>query len=193
MNIRVVSQLVLFGPRLFVEGMNTLNVICYGAFAAAIVALPFLLVNWWKYIKDRPLNRLVTVRAGFPTKSVGFFLISACTAMAVASVMTTYARGEALNFLQSLPENYTVYVNQKQVPDPEKMISSLQEITPYWAHHSHPTTRIRVEVRSDARELTLELGRDSDNPQEYWVFYLAHGVTANNEIGRITTSAFDEY
>jgi hypothetical protein len=173
--------------------MNTLNVICYCAFAAAIVALPFLLVNWFKYIKDQPLNRLVTVRTGFPTKSVSFFLFSAGIAMAAASVMTTYARRDALNFLQSLPENYTVYVNQQQVHDPDKMISSLKEIAPYWAHHSHPTTRIRVDVRSDARNLTLELGRDSDNPQEYWVFYSAHSVTADNEIGRITTSAFDEY
>jgi hypothetical protein len=174
-------------------GMNTLNVICYCAFAAAIVALPFLLVNWWKYIKDQPVNRLVTVRAGFPTKSVSFFLISACTAMAAASIMTTYARRDTLNFLQSLPENYTVYVNQQQVSDPDKLISSLKEIAPYWAHHSHPTIRIRVDVRSNVGDLTLELGRDSDNPQEYWVFYSEHSVTSDNELGRITTSAFDEY
>jgi hypothetical protein len=174
-------------------GMNSLNVIHYCAFAAAIVALPFLLVNWWKYIKNQPLNRLVTVRAGFPTKSVGFFLISACIAMAAASIMTTYARHDALNFLQSLPENYTVYVNQQEVRDPDKMISSLRKIAPYWAHHSHPTTKIRVDVRGSVRDLTLELGRDSDDPQEYWVFYSQHSVTANNEIGRITTSAFDEY
>ena len=124
--------------------MNSLNVICYGAFAAAIISLPFLLVNWWKYMKHQPLNRLVKVRAGFPTKSVSFFLISACIAMAAANAATTYAKRDALNFLQSLPGNYTVYVNQRQVHDPDKMISSLKEIAPYWAHHSHPTTRIRV-------------------------------------------------
>jgi hypothetical protein len=104
-----------------------------------------------------------------------------------------YARRDALNFLQSLPANYTVYVNEQEIHDPDKIISSLKEITPYWAHHSHPTTRIRVDVRGDGRELRLELGRDSANPQEYWVFYSAHSVTADNEIGRITTSAFDEY
>jgi hypothetical protein len=113
--------------------------------------------------------------------------------MAAASIMTTYARHDALNFLQSLPEKYTVYVNQQEVRDPDKMISSLRKIAPYWAHHSHPTTKIRVDVRGSVRDLTLELGRDSDDPQEYWVFYSQHSVTANNEIGRITTSAFDEY
>ena len=144
-------------------------------------------------MKDRPVNRLVVVQAGFPTKSVSFFLISVLTAIAAASIMTAYARRDALNFIQSLSGNYTVYVNQQPVRDSDKMISALKQIAPYWAHHSHPTTRIRIDIRSDARSLMLELGRDSSNPQEYWVFYLEHGVTSNNEIGRITTSAFDEY
>ena len=173
--------------------MKTLNVICNCAFATSIIALPFLLVNWMRYIKAQPVNKLVAVRSGFPTKSVGFFLISTLTVVVVASVMTTYARHDALKFIQSLSGNFTVYVNQQQVRDSDKIISALKEIAPYWAHHSHPTKRIRVDIRSDVRDLTLELGRDSDNLQEYWVFYSEHGVTSNNEIGRITTSAFDEY
>jgi hypothetical protein len=173
--------------------MNTLNVITYCAFAASIISLPFLLVNWWRYMQRQPANRLVAIRAGFPTKSVSFFLFSALTAMVAASTMTTYARRDILGFMQNLSGNYTVYVNHQAVREPEKIISSLKEIAPYWAHHSHPTTRIRVDIDSDARDLTLELGRDSGNPQEYWVFYSGHSVTSNNEIGRITTSAFDEY
>jgi len=171
--------------------MTVLNVIQYCAFAAAIAAMPFLLVNWWKYIKNQPLNRLVTVRAGFPIKSVSVFLISAGILLVAATIVTNHSRREALNFLHNLPERYQVYVNQQQVADSEKIISSLKEIAPYWAHHSHPTKRIRVEVHSDIRTLTLELGRDSDDPQEYWVFYPE--IALNNEIGRITTSAFDAY
>src|SRR5687767_10623748 len=113
--------------------------------------------------------------------------------MAAASIMTTYARRDVLSFLQNLSGNYTVYVNHQEVRESEKIISSLKEIAPYWAHHSSPTTRIRVDIHSDMRDLTLELGRDSGNPQEYWVFYSGHSVTSDNEIGRITTSAFDEY
>lgn len=173
--------------------MNTLNVICNCAFATSIIALPFLLVNWAKYMKAQPVNRLVAVRPGFPIKSVSFFVISILTTIVAASVMTTYARRDALNFVQSLSGDYTVYVNHKQVRDSDKMISALKQIAPYSAHHSHPTKRIRVDIRSDERDLTLELGRDSDNLQEYWVFYSEHSVTSDNEIGRITTSAFDDY
>ena len=37
----------------------------------------------------------------------------------------------------------------------------------------------------------LELGRDSDNAREYWVFIPGNAITSKNEIGRITTAAFD--
>ena len=173
--------------------MNILNIVTYCAFAASIISLAFLLVNGWRYMQGQPANRLVATRAGFPTKSVSFFLLSALTTVAAASIITTYARRDVLSFLQNLSGNYTVYVNHREVRESEKIISSLKEIAPYWAHHSHPTKRIRVYIRSDGRDLTLELGRDSGKPQEYWVFYSGHSVTSENEIGRITTSAFDEY
>src|SRR5688500_4528429 len=126
--------------------MKILNVLCYCTFAATVIALPFLLVNWAKYMKTKPVNILGSVRAGFPTKSVNFFVISALLTGVLASSLTTYARRDALNFLQSLSGNYQVYVNREQVRDPDKIISSLKKITPYWAHHSHPTTRIRVDI-----------------------------------------------
>lgn len=173
--------------------MTFLNVICYSAVVAAIIALPFLLVNWVIYMKAQPVNRLVAVRSGFPTKSVRFFLISCLIGIVAGTIITTYARHDALKFIQSLSGNYTVYVNEQQVPDPDKIISALKELAPYWAHHSHPTKRIRVVIRTDVRELRLELGRDSGKPQEYWVFSPELDASGQNEIGRITTAAFDEY
>jgi hypothetical protein len=173
--------------------LKALNIICNVAFAATIIALPFLLVNWTRYMKSRPINRLVAVRTGFPTKSVSFFLVSALTTGAAAVVITSYASRDAVNYIRSLSGNYVVYVDGRQVRDSDKLISALKKIAPYAAHHSHPTKRIRVEIHGDVRELTLELGRDSDRPQEYWVFYPQFGVTSSSEIGRITTAALDEY
>ena len=173
--------------------MKALNINCYCSFAATLIALPFFVVNVVIYNTRQPVNSVAAAQRGFPIKSVSFFLVSVITTIVVAGVMTTYARREALNFIQSLSGNYTVYVNEQEVRDSEKLISALKEIRPYWAHHSHPTKRIRVLIRSDEKYLTLELGRDSDNPREYWVFSLAQEVTSNNEIGRITTTAFDEY
>jgi hypothetical protein len=173
--------------------MTFLNVICYCAVAAAIIALPFLLVNWVRYTKAQQVTRLVAFPPSFPTKSVNFFVIPIFIAMIAGTIITTYARYDALKFVQSLSGNYTVYVNEQQAPDPDKIISALKELAPYWAHHSHPTKRIRVDIHTDVRDLRLELGRDSQNLQEYWVFYPELDASGQNEIGRITTAAFDEY
>ncbi|MGH9874885.1 MAG: hypothetical protein ACRD9S_20720 [Pyrinomonadaceae bacterium] len=173
--------------------MKALDIICYCAFVAALIALPFLVVNWVIYIRRQPVHSLATAHYDFPTKSTSFFLIACVTAMVAATIMTTYARDEALSFIQNLSGNYTAYVNEQEVRNPDKLISALKETRPYSAHHSHPTKRIRVLIRSGEKDLRLELRRDSDNPREYWVFSLGHEVTSNNEIGRITTEAFDEY
>ena len=174
--------------------MNALNVIVYLAAATSIIALPFLLVNWARYMKGLPTNTLaIRSYEGFPTKSVCFFVIPILVALAAANAVTTSARDEALNFMQGLSGSYTVYVNGQPARDTDRIVSTLRGVTPYWAHHSHPTKRIRVMIRSENGNLTLELGRDSGKPQEYWVFYPKYEVTARNEIGRITTSLFDEY
>ena len=173
--------------------MKLLNVLCYIGLVTSVIAMAFVLVNWLSYMKTRVGSDLRSVQPGFPTKSVGFFLISALITAVLASSLGSYARRDALNFLQNLSGGYQVYVNEQEARDPDKMISSLKQVAPYWAHHSHPTKRIRVDIRTAARDLTLELGRDSDNPQEYWVFYVDDGIASQNEIGRITTPAFDAY
>ena len=174
---------------------NTLDVIFYGASAIAIIWLPCLLVNWWRYMRAMARAAFPSSRAAvpLPAKSIGVFVTSILIAAAAASVATTSARQETQRFLRELPSDVTVYVNSQRISDQEEVLSTLKGVTSYWAHHSHPTTRIRVDVMSSKGNLPLELGRDSSNPREYWVFSSGQGITSKNEIGRITTSAFDKY
>jgi hypothetical protein len=60
-------------------------------------------------------------------------------------------------------------------------------------HHSHPTKKIHIEVERNGQVMNFNLGRDSQNPQEYWVFFPKYRVSSMYEIGRITTSALDGY
>jgi hypothetical protein len=56
------------------------------------------------------------------------------------------------------------------------------------------TIRIEVDIQDDrGRKLVLELGRDSENLREYWVFSQSSEITRGNEIGRVTSSLFDRY
>ena len=175
--------------------MNVLNLIFYAVSAIPFIALPFLLVNWIRYMKVRAENRssFVPVPVKFPTRSVLFFVVPIIVAITIAGIMTSRSRIEALNFLRELPGNYKVYVNSQPARDPDKIISALKATSPQLAQHSHPTKLIRIDIESDKGRLTLELGRDSGYAQEYWVFYPKYRVTSNNEIGRITTPVFDEY
>lgn len=173
--------------------LKAISVVSYCAFATALITLPFLLMNWVMYVKAQPTNRLVAVRTGFPTKSVTIFVVSILIAIVAASIVTTTVRNEALSFLESTSGNYRVHVDGREPAHPDKIISALKQLGPREAHHSHPTKRILIEIKSDHGTLALELGRDSDNPQEYWVFSTKGLVPSSKEIGRITTAEFDGY
>jgi hypothetical protein len=97
--------------------MKVLNIIFYAAGATALIALPFLLVNWARYIKGRSPNWFKAIRSsgGFPAKSVTFFVIPILVAIATAEFVTSYSRDEALRFVRGLSGNYTVDVNNRTV------------------------------------------------------------------------------
>jgi hypothetical protein len=176
--------------------VKILNLLFYAVSLIPFIALPFLLVNWVRYMKARSENRsrFVPLPAKFPTKSVLFFAVPIALVISIAEIMTSRSRTEALNFLRDLPGNSKVYVNSQPARDPKAIVSVLKTTSPWLlGHHSSPTKMIRVDIESEQGNLTLELGRDSAYAQEYWVFYPKYRVTSNNEIGRITTPVFDEY
>ena len=72
-----------------------------------------------------------------------------------------------------------------------QLVADLRNLGPVLAHHSHPTTAYVVTIQSARGPLVLVLGRDSDHPREYWVFYGGFYSTKNNEVGRVFTSALD--
>jgi hypothetical protein len=76
-------------------------------------------------------------------------------------------------------------VNHEPVSDADaaKIVSALQQTSSVLGHHSHPTKKIRVDINSEKGNITLELGRDSQIPEEYWVFYPKYRLTSNYEIG----------
>jgi hypothetical protein len=174
--------------------LNLLNILFYVLSGTAIIALPFWVVNHLKYLKVSAANRsrIIPLPAKFPVKSIVFFVGPIILAIVTAQAVTSYGRYEVLRFLRELSGDYKIDVNAKPSHQPQKIAAALKEVAPEWGHHSHPTKMIPVEIQSDKGSLTLELGRDSGYAQEYWVFYPKYGITSNNEIGRITTSVFDQ-
>ena len=163
----------------------------------AVMATPFLLVNWCRYSLALQRAPFPNSRAlvPFPTKTVLFFVMPIAVTFIIANVATASSQQKVVDFLHR-PDatQFTVLVNGRPVANGSEIVQSLRGVSAwYWAHHSHPTKRVHVQINSPSGQLSLELGRDSGRPQEYWVFDPAGTITNLNEIGRITTHLFDDY
>ncbi len=175
--------------------MNVLDVLSNILFIVPFIVLPFLLVNWFRYVKVGAENksRFAPRPIKFPLMSVLLFVVPIISVGVISEIMASRSRAEALNFLGNWSRNQEVYVNSHPSDDADRVVNALKEVAPQPAHHSHPTKRIRVEIVSEKGNLILELGRDSGYGQEYWVFYPKYRATSEKEIGRITTPVFDSY
>ncbi|XHR29089.1 MAG: hypothetical protein ACFUZC_00705 [Chthoniobacteraceae bacterium] len=176
--------------------METLDLLFKGAAAAVLLALPILLVNWFRYMRQVNANRSLRPhleQGTIPAKSVMFFVLSIGTVMCVASISQNRAHDEVLKMLGSMPADATVSVNGKIAPDRDVLMQTLQTLHWQAAHHSHPARAIHIEISAPGRHLALVLKRDSSNPQEYWVFLPRYMITSKNEIGRINSGIFEAY
>lgn len=174
--------------------MHLLSFTSYCLAVLSIIALGFLVVSFARYINKRSASRFSTGNSEpeFPVKSAVVFVGAALLTLLVALSATSLSRREVLEFLRDA-QALNVYVNSRPAPNADEIVAALKTLQPVAAHHSHPTRMIKIELHSDNRVVTIECGRDSANAQEYWVFYPKYGITSNNEIGRITTSALDSY
>jgi hypothetical protein len=127
----------------------------------------------------------------FPFKSVGLFIIPIIFVFILSGAMESLAREKVIDFLRGESDDVLVIVDSKTVQDARQVVNELSKVAPMLAHHSHPTVRIHITIKRRNETLALQLGRDSDISQEYWVFYPEYYFTSINEIGRIRTKIFD--
>jgi hypothetical protein len=151
----------------------------------AVLSLPFFVVSWiWFLLKIHSRR--------FPVISSCCFMFSTMIFITLCEFVTGYARGEVSTCLDALTKA-EVTVNGQPARHPVRILGAIRSLHQVLGHHSSPTTAIDVTVRCHQGSVTLELGRDSQDPQEYWVYYPAHHNSAHNELGRIETSLFDGY
>jgi hypothetical protein len=161
----------------------------FASFDLALLALPFLVVNWVRQL----IRARVTGKKTVPLKSVLFFVIPIVFVFIFENVIEVIVRHKLHLLLRSLSSDRVILVNGLPASSPEVVIGALQKVQPTEGHHSHPTRRINVDIKAHGGAMTLVLGRDSDIPQEYWVFSPAPPFSWGDELGRITTKAFDDY
>lgn len=74
-----------------------------------------------------------------------------------------------------------------------QLLVELKNIRNISTNHSGPQERIKIEVIADGTSTKLELGRDSNKPDLYWVFVTNYEITTNNDIGLIKTNLLRLY
>jgi hypothetical protein len=177
--------------------VTLLDVIAVGLFLWTLIALPVFLLNWFLYIyrcygrKWRPSS--LRSRNKAPMKSTRAFLIPIATFLAVCELSTSTARQQVRHRINSLGPGSTVSVNGAVVQNPSDVLDALNDLRWERGHHSHPTKKIGVVISDQSGHVVLTLARDSENPKEYWVFLPKYWITSKSEVGRIKTSAFDNY
>ena len=174
--------------------MRVLIFISYCLGVLSIIGLGFFVVNWARYMKARIVHAFSkdSAQARFPIKSMAGFIGATLLTILVAFNVTSVSRSEMLDFIDNA-KTLKAYVNNQPAANSDEIVAALKTVQSVAAHHSHPTKRITIELHSDTGVVTIECGRDSAYPQEYWIFYPKYDLTSSNEIGRITTSALDSY
>lgn len=172
--------------------MRILDFVFVIALLAAIVAAPFSFVCWSKYVATREADRV------FPLKSFLFFLVPLLSGMLAMRMSNFVTECEAASFLGSVSDRGSVSIDGHVLQNRDEVLNALKQFGGMPAHHSHPTRELQLEISDPPKHLQLVLGRDSDDPQEYWVFApssskLAGRFALKKDIGHIKTPLFDAY
>jgi hypothetical protein len=146
-------------------------------------------------VRKRPNNQMKSPKKirVLAITSIAAFVLPTLLIFILSFPFISIVRRELKSYLRELSPKASVIVNGEQVKNPHLIIEELKKLKSFWAHHSHPEHYFRLEISDVNDGLTLYTARDSNRPNEYWIFYPGFDYSYSNEIGRITTSVFDDY
>jgi len=127
----------------------------------------------------------------FPRSAMVFFALVAATIL-LDGLVVAHARSVVARAL-SAATTPRVLVNGQEPNDQAAVLAAVRSLESGLGHHSHPLDPIHIEIISSAGSVALEMGRDSERPDEYWVFMPRYWATKTLEIGRLTSTVFSRY
>lgn len=170
--------------------MSALDFVFVLAVLVAVVAAPFSFIGWSNSLSHPKGEQ------PFPLRSTLLFAIPLIVCTLAAAASTFVAQCQVAKFLGSVSDRSTISVDGHVVQNRDQLLATLKEFADVPAHHSHPTRELQVEILDPPKSMHLWLGRDCDDPHEYWVFApspskLAARVGMKKDIGHIKTPLFD--
>ncbi len=102
-------------------------------------------------------------------------------------------RGEVLASIQRLGAEASVVIDGRSASQPKDVLIALGKLAAHQGHRSYPQETFHVIIGSGAESVKLELGRDSEIRDEYWVSVWSEESGAYRFIGSLRTDVFDQY
>jgi hypothetical protein len=169
--------------------MTVLDVVSYTSIILAVSSAPFFLFSCVPYFASKgsgPVSRIASV-------SFSVFVLSVIVGLFTGWTRVSIVRYNVIDELRAAPDNCRISINGNPAQNSKEILRVLRTLRTSPAHHSHPTHAINIQISYGSEHMMLRLARDSDDPKEYWVFFPKYGITSTSEVGRIKTSALDNY
>jgi hypothetical protein len=129
---------------------------------------------------------------------VGALIMLALVMPAVSGVLifrasgTTRHRQLLLDSLRRCGRSATAEIGARRSDDPIGVVNALSTVHANPGHHSYPTRSFSLRIVCSGETVRLRLARDSERPDEYWVFWQIDENAEEQALGIITSKAFDE-
>ena len=112
-----------------------------------------------------------------PHSVKGIFVIVVLSLVIAGSILEyksdqqiTQIREDIIEAISNIGTNAWVIVDGVIVKQPYKLFEDLMTMDKHRGHHSCPEMRIRLSITNSSQSITLDVGRDSEIPTEYWIF-----------------------
>lgn len=158
------------------------------SFSGAIVGI-ICLIKQKKSDNKEDANQYLKIAKVLIIQLVIYFII-------LFSTNTLFNHIVKHNFIETLESNSIIIKINNSIIDTtfqNKLLVELKNIRNISTSHSGPQERIKIEVIANLKSTKLELGRDSNTPDLYWVFVTNYETTTNNDIGLIKTNLLRFY
>lgn len=157
------------------------------SFLLGLVGFGFLFYVRWV----NPTNRKKFLKIGILL--FGQTFLTWIIAFSTIWIIEARSRHELKEFLSQ--NNLSIRINGQTTSKilTDLILKELMNIRNIPAHHSQPTDKIKIEIISKSMTEYLNIARDSERENEYWIYWNKYEITRKSEFGRISTEIFKEY
>lgn len=144
----------------------------------------------WVYSKSnlyinnkKEINNIELKRKNIEVKVAILFIFIFLITFVFINFDTKLAKNKLNSIL--MEEIYSLDINGNNLNSKNSLLVAIKDMCNRPPHHSHTIKKLTLTIKTSTESFDLELLRDSQDPNEYWVYFPKYSRSA---IGRICTN-----